>query len=91
MNKAEFVASMAERAGMSKADAERAVSAFRVTLESALPNVGKIALPGIGVFSVQERPARKGRNPSTGEEIMIPAKQAIRFKPAKELADRLNP
>jgi DNA-binding protein HU-beta len=91
MNKAEFVASMAESAGMTKADAERAFSAFRSTLESALPDSGKIALAGIGTFTVQERPARKGRNPATGEEIAIPAKQAIRFKPAKELVDRLNP
>ena len=91
MNKAEFVASMAEHAGMTKADAERAFSAFRSTLESALQDSGKIALAGIGTFTVQERPARKGRNPATGEEIAIPAKQAIRFKPAKELVDRLNP
>ncbi len=91
MNKAEFVASMAQRSGMTKAEAERAFAAFRSTLESTLPDSGKISLPGIGTFAVLERAARKGRNPATGEEISIPAKLTIRFKPAKELVDHLNP
>ena len=91
MNKSEFIAAMAEQSNMTKAEAERAFGAFRSTLESALPRSGKITLPGVGTFAVHERPARKGRNPATGAEITIAAKQTIRFKPAKDLGDRINP
>ncbi len=55
-----------------------------------LPDAGKIILPGIGTFAVVEKAARKGRNPATGLEIDIPAKKVIKFKPAKELADKVN-
>jgi DNA-binding protein HU-beta len=75
---------------MSKADAENVLQIFRHTLEMELPEAGKIILQGIGTFEVVEKAARKGRNPATGQEIDIPAKKAIKFKPAKELADKVN-
>ncbi|MBU2831847.1 HU family DNA-binding protein [Acidithiobacillus ferriphilus] len=90
MNKSEFVAAMSRHGAMSKADAEKVLEVFRHTLEMELPETDRIALPGIGVFAVVEKAARKGRNPATGLEIDIPAKKAIKFKPAKELADKIN-
>ena len=90
MNKSEFVAAMSRHGAMSKADAEKVLEVFRLTLEMELPDAGKIILPGIGTFAVVEKAARKGRNPATGLEIDIPAKKAIKFKSAKVLADKVN-
>jgi DNA-binding protein HU-beta len=52
-----------------------------------LQREARIALPGIGIFTVQERAARTGRNPATGQEIQIPARKTVKFKTAKEIAD----
>ncbi|MHB1642345.1 MAG: HU family DNA-binding protein [Acidithiobacillus sp.] len=90
MNKSEFVAALSRHGAMSKVDAGKVLEVFRHTLEMELPEAGKIILPGIGVFAVVEKAARKGRNPATGQEVDIPAKKAIKFKPAKELADKVN-
>ncbi len=90
MNKAEFVAAIATHTGLSKKDADTFLQGFRKALEEALPHAGRIALPGIGVFEVSERAARKGRNPATGAEIDIPAKKTIKFKAAKELAEHVQ-
>ena len=87
MNKAEFVSAMAGNGDMSKKDAERFLAAFTATLREGLQNEGRIALPGIGTFSVEERAARVGRNPATGAEIQIPAKKAIKLKAAKDLVE----
>ncbi len=84
MNKAEFVSAVASHAGLTKKDAELFLHAFQKTLEENLPVVGRIALPGLGIFELAERSARKGRNPATGEEIDIAAKKVVRFKAAKD-------
>lgn len=90
MNKSEFVAALSKHGAMSKTDAERVLQVFRHTLEMELPETDRIALPGIGIFVVVEKAARKGRNPATGQEVDIPAKKAVRFKAARELADKVN-
>jgi DNA-binding protein HU-beta len=90
MNKAELVESMAEKAGISKADAKRALDAFIDTTTAALKKNDRVALVGFGSFSVSERSARKGRNPQTGKEITIKAKKVVKFKPGAELADKVK-
>ncbi len=81
---------MAERAGISKADAKRALDAFIDTTTEALKKDDRVALVGFGSFSVSERSARKGRNPQTGKEITIKAKKVVKFKPGAELSDKVK-
>ncbi len=90
MTKAELVAKVAAGAGVTKAQAGRCVNALVEALAEALEKGERTALPGLGVFSVKERKARKGRNPRTGEEITIPAKKAVVFHPAKSLKEKVN-
>lgn len=86
MNKSEFIASLAEKAGLSKVDAQKAVNAFaEVVLEQAKAGE-KITLVGFGTFSVSERAARTGINPKTKKQIQIPASKSIKFKPGAALA-----
>ena len=90
MNKAELVDAMAENAGISKADAKRALDAFIDTTSGALKKGDRVALVGFGSFSVSERAARKGRNPQTGKEILIKAKKVVKFKAGADLSDRVK-
>jgi DNA-binding protein HU-beta len=90
MNKAELIESMAEGAGLSKADAKRALDAFLDTTGGALKKGDKVALVGFGTFSVSNRAARKGRNPQTGKEINIAAKNVVKFKAGSELSGNVN-
>ncbi|MEY2343333.1 HU family DNA-binding protein [Acidithiobacillus sp. IBUN Pt1247-S3] len=90
MTKNEFVAALAQHGAMTKTDAEKLFQVFRHTLETELPNVGKIVFPGFLTLEVVEKPARKGRNPATGQEIEIPAKKSVKVKVGKELADKVN-
>mgnify|MGYP002628605977 CR=1 FL=1 len=90
MNKAELVEAMAESAGLSKADAKRALDAFIDTTSKALKKGDRVALVGFGSFSVTERSARKGRNPQTGKEITIKAKKVVKFKPGADLSSRVK-
>lgn len=76
---------MAEGAGISKADAGRALDAFIDATSGALKTGDRVALVGFGSFSVTHREARKGRNPQTGKEITIAAKNVVKFKPGAEL------
>ena len=76
---------MAEGAGISKADAGRALDAFIDATSGALKGGERVALVGFGSFSVTHREARKGRNPQTGKEITIAAKNVVKFKPGAEL------
>ncbi|BDB14021.1 HU family DNA-binding protein [Acidithiobacillus ferrooxidans] len=87
MKKGEFVAAMSAHGALTRKDAEHFLTVFADTLRDSLQREARIALPGIGVFTVQERAARTGRNPATGQEIQIPAKKAVKFKTAKEIAD----
>ena len=90
MNKAEFVAAMAEKAGLSKKDAEKAVKAFTEIVSEELAKGEKIQLVGFGTFEVAERAAREGRNPRTGETIKIAAAKNPKFKAGKALKDAVN-
>ena len=90
MNKTELVAAMAEKAGLSKKDAEAALKAFTETVTDELKKGEKIALVGFGTFEVSERAAREGRNPQTGETMTIAASKAPKFKAGKALKDLIN-
>ncbi len=90
MTKAEVVNAMADKAGISKADAEKALKAFVDTITDALKAGDKVALVGFGTFSVGERAARTGQNPQTGEKIEISASKAPKFKAGKALKDAIQ-
>lgn len=90
MNKAEFIAAVAEAASLSKADAGRAVDAVISTITSTLKSGDSINLVGFGTFAVRERAARTGRNPRTNQEILIPASKNPAFKAGKALRDAVN-
>ncbi len=91
MNKAELVASVAEKAGLTKKDAEAAVSAFVASVEGALVKGEKVQLIGFGTFETRERKERQGRNPrKPGEVIKIAASKAPVFKAGKALKDSVN-
>lgn len=85
MNKSELVAEIAAKAGLSKADAKKALDACVETITEALGNGDKVALVGFGTFSVSERGARTGINPQTKQSITIAAKKVAKFKPGAEL------
>ena len=83
-------AKMAEKAGLKKTEAEKALKAFTETVAEELKNGEKIQLVGFGTFEVAERPAREGRNPRTGETMKIAASKSPKFKAGKALKDSLN-
>lgn len=85
MNKSEFVASIAEKAGLSKADAQKAVNAFADVVIETLKAGDRISLVGFGTFSVVEKAEREGVNPSTGKKIKIAARKVAKFKPGAGL------
>ena len=90
MNKADLVAAMGEKAGVSKKDAEASLKAFTDVVAEELKKGEKIQLVGFGTFEVSERAARTGRNPQTGAEMTIAASKAPKFKAGKALKDSLN-
>ena len=90
MNKTELVAAMAEKAELSKKDAEAALKAFTDAVADELKKGGKIQLVGFGTFEVSERAAREGRNPQTGAPMKIAASKAPKFKAGKALKDAIN-
>lgn len=85
MNKLELIDAVAEKAGMTKVDARKAVDAFVNVSKEELKKGGKIALVGFGTLGVVTRPARQGRNPRTGKAIKIAAKNIVKFKAAANL------
>ena len=87
MNKAELIAKVAEVAGLSKKDSEKAVNATFDAITAALEAGEKVSLVGFGAFDVKERAARMGRNPRTKEEVEIPASRVPQFKAGKALKD----
>ena len=87
MNKTEFINAVAEKSGLSKVDAKKAVKAFVETVSSELKEGGKVALLGFGSFSVAEKSARKGVNPKTKQPIEIPARKSVKFKAGAELTE----
>ena len=90
MSKTELVEFVAEHAGLSKAEAGRAVDAFVEGVTAGLKEKGKVALVGFGTFSAKERAGRDGINPLTKEPMSIPAKTVASFKAGSKLKDALN-
>ena len=90
MTKADMINAMAEKAGLSKADAEKALKGFTDVVTEALKAGDKVSLVGFGTFSVGDRAARIGQNPQTGEKINIPAAKSPKFKAGKALKDAVN-
>ncbi|MBE5958125.1 MAG: HU family DNA-binding protein [Lachnospiraceae bacterium] len=90
MNKTEFIAAIAEKTGLSKADATKAVKAYAEVVEEALKADDKVQLVGFGTFEVSKRAERQGRNPLTGKTITIAASNVPKFKAGKALKDAIN-
>ena len=87
MNKTELIAATAEKAGLTKKDAERAVNAAIEAVTAALVAGDKVQVSGFGIFEAKKREARTGRNPRTKETIQIPATRLPAFKASKTLKD----
>jgi len=90
MNKSELVSAVAEKAGLTKVQAGAAVDAFIDSVTQTLGGGGDVRLPGFGSFEVAHRAATKGRNPSSGAPIDIPARNVPKFSPGKGLKDAVN-
>ena len=90
MNKSDLVDAIAADAGLSKADAGRALDGFTTAVTNALKGGDSVSLVGFGTFSVKHRDARSGRNPRTGETIQIKASNNPSFKAGKALKDAVN-
>ena len=90
MNKTELIAVVAEKAELSKKDAEKAIKAFTDAVSEELVKGGKIQLVGFGTFEVAERAAREGINPLTKQPMKIAASKAPKFKAGKALKDMVN-
>ncbi|MDO4549331.1 MAG: HU family DNA-binding protein [Clostridia bacterium] len=89
MNKAEFIAAIAQKSGLTQKQSGIALNAMIDVITQTLKEGDKLQLTGFGTFEVRERAARKGHNPSTGEPMDIPASKAPAFKPGKSLKDAL--
>ncbi len=85
MNKTQLVEAMAADAGITKAQAKKALDSFMDNVAKTLKKGGKVTLIGFGTFSTVTRKAREGRNPATGAKIKIPAKTVVKFKAGSEL------
>ncbi|MCM1992055.1 HU family DNA-binding protein [Oceanirhabdus seepicola] len=90
MNKAELITKMSEKSNLTKKDAEVALKAMMESVIETLENKEKVQLIGFGTFETRERAERKGRNPRTKEEMIIPASVVPAFKPGKEFKERVN-
>lgn len=90
MNKVELIGIMADKAEISKKDAEKALTAFTNVVTDALANGDKVQLVGFGTFEVVERAERQGRNPATGDTITIPSSKSPKFKAGKSLKDAVK-
>lgn len=90
MNKSDLISAMADNSGLTKKDSEKALNAFIESIGDALKSGEKIQLIGFGTFEPRERAERKGRNPKTNEDLIIPAATVPAFKPGKELKEKVN-
>ena len=90
MNKTELVAALTAKTGTAKKDAEKALNAVVEVITETLAKGEKVQIVGFGAFEVKERPARKARNPKTGEEIQIGARRSPMFKPGKVLKEAVE-
>ena len=89
MRKSDLVAIVADRADMDKRRADDAVSSMFEHITNALARGESVSLVGFGSFNVSHRNERKGRNPKTGAEILIPASNSVQFKAGKQLKERV--
>ncbi len=90
MNKSELIGAIAEKSGLTKADAKAALDATVASISEALAKGDKIALVGFGTFAVTEKAARTGINPRTKETITIAARKVVKFKQGAELAEKVK-
>jgi DNA-binding protein HU-beta len=90
VNRNELIDAVADKAGLQKSSANKAVEAVFESITDALKGGGEVRLVGFGTFSVASRAASEGRNPRTGEKIKIAASKQAKFKPGKRLRDELN-
>ena len=90
MNKSELIDAIAEKGGLSKTDAGKALDATIASITEALKSGDTVTLVGFGTFNVKERAARTGRNPQTGEEMQIAASKVPAFKAGKELKEAVK-
>lgn len=90
MTKTELVTFLIEKTDLNRSSAEKALNALLEGIETTLVKEGKLTLAGFGTFVVEERKARKGRNPRTGEEMDIPASNVVKFRPGKQLKDAVK-
>ncbi|MGV1098242.1 HU family DNA-binding protein [Thiovibrio sp. JS02] len=90
MNKADLIASIAEKSGMTKVQAEISLNNLLTIIADTLKKGDSVTLVGFGTFAVSSRAARNGRNPKTGQTMKIPARKVVKFKPGKKLTDSVN-
>jgi DNA-binding protein HU-beta len=90
MTKADLIEALANKLGINRGDAEKAVNIVLDDIVNALKQGERVNISGFGTFSVSARQARTGRNPKTGESIEISASRSAKFKPGKQLKDSLN-
>ena len=90
MNKNELISAVAERAGISKKDAEKFLKVFTDVVTDELKNGGKVQMVGFGTFEITQRESREGRNPKTGETMVIEAASVPKFRAGKALKEAVN-
>ncbi len=90
MNKAELISSVAKSANISRAKAGMVLNGVIANMVKTMKDGEKVSILGFGTFSVVERVQKKGRNPKTGKEIVIPAHNAVKFRPGKHLYGRVQ-
>jgi DNA-binding protein HU-beta len=90
MNKGELIEKVAKNSGLSKTDADKALSSILDAIAEAVATEDKVTLIGFGTFSLSERAAREGRNPQTGETLQIPARKIVKFKAGSKLLEAAN-
>ena len=90
MNKSQLVDAISSDTGLSKTDSKKALESVLENIKKALKSNDRVSLVGFGSFSVSKRNSRIGRNPQSGQELQIPAKNIVKFKPGTELTDAVN-
>ena len=90
MNKGDLINKIADDVGVSKVLAKSMLESYTSAVSKSLSGGERVSIPGFGTFSVARRSARRGRNPRTGQEIKIPARNVVRFKAGAELSIKVN-
>ena len=90
MNKQEVIMTLSEKTSLTKKEAERALNAFIELIGEEMAKGGEVSLTGFGKFEVKERAERNGRNPQTGETMVIPARKVVTFKAGKQLQEKVK-